>query len=629
MNGLYFYKLQSPYKEDVTKNCKLTVNEIDSNFLTLKDADVKEASYDKETKVITISRNNGDTMPIDLSESFQGITKDFNVEYDEEEGAIYLSYNGNTVAIKGLITDENNPSKPFNGVVTDGTLWGVGINGSPLGLSPVEKTGMYKPVKKFVDTMDGELLPPRDARAKGDRYLINQMNHPYGLLYNFETANKISADMLNGWRVPTKADWDATLNAVEPCKEYRNHDSSVANNMLGKYAGKRLKSVDKWINSETCGSQTDDDDTTYVDDPSEVNESTPTPQGTDNYKMTVLPAGHFSECEHYSCFKERGYFWTTSQTTDTDVYVKRFDYDKAGVVQMLEAPQSYLSVRLVKDFDGVNFHESEYIAGKTYRTVLMPALGTESGFKVWLAENFASEKDGYSYKVPNDGYGIEGVKTYYIIEWTGFEWASKELTEGDAVVLNKGLSGETNMVYRIMDGELYSDADVIEEEVLESIQEELDTMRSDIDDNAANISTITQAVDSLDQRVSDAETELNTETETREAADSALLDSITTEQNDRASADEELRGEINTLSQNVDLHYQEFEQLSEDVDDIRRDLDDITSGTTEEIDEIVHSLERLINNESSYDSVNGTLTLAADNEENNIVIQFNGDYGTF
>ena len=39
--GLYYYKLQSPYPEDITKNCKLTINEIDNNFLSLKDEDIR------------------------------------------------------------------------------------------------------------------------------------------------------------------------------------------------------------------------------------------------------------------------------------------------------------------------------------------------------------------------------------------------------------------------------------------------------------------------------------------------------------------------------------------------------------------------------------------------------------
>ena len=30
--GLYYYKLVSEYPEDITKQCKLTINEIDSNL---------------------------------------------------------------------------------------------------------------------------------------------------------------------------------------------------------------------------------------------------------------------------------------------------------------------------------------------------------------------------------------------------------------------------------------------------------------------------------------------------------------------------------------------------------------------------------------------------------------------
>ena len=47
--GIYYYKLQSNYKEDVTKDCKLTINEIDHNFVTLKDADIKDIAFDEES----------------------------------------------------------------------------------------------------------------------------------------------------------------------------------------------------------------------------------------------------------------------------------------------------------------------------------------------------------------------------------------------------------------------------------------------------------------------------------------------------------------------------------------------------------------------------------------------------
>ena len=47
-NGLYYYKLVSEYPNDITKNCKLTINEIDQNFKTLKDNDIKSAEYVKD-----------------------------------------------------------------------------------------------------------------------------------------------------------------------------------------------------------------------------------------------------------------------------------------------------------------------------------------------------------------------------------------------------------------------------------------------------------------------------------------------------------------------------------------------------------------------------------------------------
>ena len=59
MEKITFYKLQSPYPEDVTKDCKLTMPEIDENFLTLKDNDIKEATYNENEMSITIIKNNG------------------------------------------------------------------------------------------------------------------------------------------------------------------------------------------------------------------------------------------------------------------------------------------------------------------------------------------------------------------------------------------------------------------------------------------------------------------------------------------------------------------------------------------------------------------------------------------
>ena len=85
MNGLYFYKLVSPYAEDVTKDCKLTINEIDHNFLTLKDADIKDGTFNGDENTIVLNRNNGDKIVIDMSSVLNDITYGFDVEYIPNE----------------------------------------------------------------------------------------------------------------------------------------------------------------------------------------------------------------------------------------------------------------------------------------------------------------------------------------------------------------------------------------------------------------------------------------------------------------------------------------------------------------------------------------------------------------
>ena len=89
MKGLYFYKLESPYSEDVTKNCKLAVNEIDSNFLTLKDQDIKSAEFDSEAKTLTLTKNNGEKIQVDMSFLWEEktLTTDLENEIKERENA--------------------------------------------------------------------------------------------------------------------------------------------------------------------------------------------------------------------------------------------------------------------------------------------------------------------------------------------------------------------------------------------------------------------------------------------------------------------------------------------------------------------------------------------------------------
>ena len=90
--GLYYYKLQSPYPEDVTKNCKLTINEIDSNFLSLKDEDIKSADFDRESKTLVLTRNNGEKLIVVLDDAAYDLNIDANCS--DEGVTLSVYYDG-------------------------------------------------------------------------------------------------------------------------------------------------------------------------------------------------------------------------------------------------------------------------------------------------------------------------------------------------------------------------------------------------------------------------------------------------------------------------------------------------------------------------------------------------------
>ena len=156
-NGLYYYKLVSPYSEDVTKNCKLSINEIDHNFFTLKEYDIKSAEFVREEKTLVLTRVNGEKLIVPLKDVTYNL--EVNTECDESGTTLTISYDGTegkkTVTVANILTADNLMeiigSDILTRVITDGTLKGNGTIDSPLGIAGVEKTGMYAPVKGVYD----------------------------------------------------------------------------------------------------------------------------------------------------------------------------------------------------------------------------------------------------------------------------------------------------------------------------------------------------------------------------------------------------------------------------------------------------------------------------------------------
>lgn len=68
MESIKFYKLVSPYPEDVTMDCKLTMTDMDDNFLAFKDNDISAATFNSEELMINVIRNNGEEINIDISD---------------------------------------------------------------------------------------------------------------------------------------------------------------------------------------------------------------------------------------------------------------------------------------------------------------------------------------------------------------------------------------------------------------------------------------------------------------------------------------------------------------------------------------------------------------------------------
>lgn len=468
MKGLYFYKLNSPYSEDVTKNCKLTINEIDSNFLSLKDEDIASAEFDKKSKSLVLTRNNGEQLIVDLSD----VTYDLNVETScsaDEGASITISYDGadgnKTVTFDHIVTVDNLRSvigsDLLTKVITDGTLKGDGTISSPLGLSGTEKSGMIAPVKGRLDLTKGGKLP--EVAKLGTRYITIEYVNDYGYLYNGEALAKITESLEKegkGWRVPTKADFDVLLNSIEPC-DYQNHNSAKCHIDLGLVAGKYLKTECGWLGEPDCEctstapmtgcsvqDQVSSEDTDYVEGEQNI-EITDEPnlnlesyQGVDKYGMGILPSGNaildaFNRPQA-NYFKEKTFFWTSTHVhgdIDQDVYVKVFDWNKTTVSQAAECPSPYYSVRLVKDYDGSNYFDSEYIDGVLYKTILFP-----KSRQVWLATNYAKNEGFETSGVPmitdvNNGEVLEKRKALFVNEWNGEYWEKRALNEGETVVV--------------------------------------------------------------------------------------------------------------------------------------------------------------------------------------------------
>ena len=707
MNGITYVKLESQYPEDFTKRGPLSPIEIDNNFNTLEGRDVKSVSVIDGK--LAIHLYNGDTLYATIGSS--DADKVVDVVFDSPKGVLTLVFSdGATKSIEGFATKMNTGVS----VATDGSLKGNGLPGNPIGLSPLSKTGWYRPVNKILHVYDNERLPEGCNVAVGERYLTVEKISEYGFLYNYESLRKIACDLRSvnsPWRIPTKADWDDMLNAIEPCADDRTHELLSENRYLGRFAGKFLKSRDLWLNSKyadvledkdkeepcdyvdygvNCDCKCNDkpkDDHHFCKPPvcgehghHHHHHPKPMPAGLDKYGFRVTPAGYVDDGGNFLYFKERAAFWTASNVKMATAFIKRFEYDHDNVYQNVVPSQMYLSIRLVKDYDGTNYNEREDILGQSYSTVLMPSL--KDGSKIWTSVNIALSDSKYRPAIPNGGQGLTFSKHFFINEWNGHEWVRNEMRDGESVIVRQTPEGGNNEEYRVIENQLANVTRSIIKTVAHGVRHQIGHIEEQlhdeikrstkvdkehdalIDDLKKSLESTDTEIGNLEQRITDEvgrlDKAIQDETEAREKADTDEKDARekadaeekearekadAEEKEAREKADKDIQGKIDDMQLDIENLQQDVEDASNDIKRVEKEADekikDLDKKLSDEISEIKENAEELnksleetkgkihVQEGSLFDASSGELTIKSVNGENDIKIKIDFNFGQF
>lgn len=634
MNGITYYKLQSPYFGDVTKNCSLNGLEVDQNFFTLEGRDVKSITVDNEH--IVISFVNGESINTSLE-----TTLATSYEFDRINGVLKITRNGITQEIGGFITLDaiKEVIKNVGLVYVDGTLKGNGKPYNPIGISSTYKTGAYKPVERLIDLCNNETLPLPSEVKNGDRFLTYEKHSTLGLLYNYEGVKHIACDLAcasNGWRIPTKEDWDDMLNAIEVDGTCKNHNLVMSNKLLGCVAGKILKSTDMWkeyaaddVNNQ-CNCNTTNNINTQIQSCNEpfygevgktqCSCNASSTQGIDKYGFNVIPVGYADDTKQYQYYKERTWYWTATNQEYTNAFTKRFTYNTNKVYQDVTPTDFYLSLRLIKDFDGTNHVECEEILGGVYPTVLMPS--AKNGSAIWTAINIDLTNSDYKGLMPNVNDESVLVNKYYINEWNGKKWVRNELKEGETVVIKHTPNKDECVEYRVINGTIVNTSSILYNEVVESIKDDFERIENLITEEtqrALNAETVLQT--SID-----ATTVLVAENENK-------IQNLSNEIENINNTVENNLNNINTIAEKIE---KEIEERITDVNEeqsraeeserlLQEDINNKTAELDTKISEVNKTLP--VQEGTIFDSNTGILTIKSGNDSNDINVQFSFDFG--
>ena len=480
------------------------------------------------------------------------------------------------------------------------------------------KTGTYAPVRDYIDITDTGKLPDSENLPKGYRVVTREREQRFGRLYTYDEVQVIKkalVDTGSKWRIPTKEDWDKMLNSIED-EEFRNHNS-IGEGYYGQSAAYALKGVDNlWVDG--------------------------VPDNKDNYDFCVLPLGYadyraillngMDGNKDVEGFGKCAAFWTDTKVSPdmegSPIFAKYFWHGSGKVMQQALAPQSRLSLRLVRDFE-VGFDEYEPVLGDYYHCGPVYAGEYDNhNASVWTLSNINTVVGGSDFGYISNEWEdtIDSVISFYINEWTGDRWLRHRMHEGDSVVVIDA-DGAYNHEWRIyvQDGEqlLLDSVKIIGDDVLDIVrdnlkplvEEEIAPFESRITNNENNIASLSAISESQENEIAENRSLIEALSASVISSDEEIKKTI---DDNKAETDETLDS-LNTDIQGVSAYaISNVERIDTNVSGLTDTINSFSSSTVEELtrlkekdDELAQSVvdtnERIDNTLVLIDELSGSV----------------------
>lgn len=480
------------------------------------------------------------------------------------------------------------------------------------------KTGTYAPVREYIDITDTGKLPDSENLPKGYRVVTREREQRFGRLYTYDEVQVIKkalVDTGSKWRIPTKEDWDKMLNSIED-EGFRNHNS-IGEGYYGQSAAYALKGVDNlWVDG--------------------------VPDNKDNYDFCVLPLGYadyraillngMDGNKDVEGFGKCAAFWTDTKVSPdmegSPIFAKYFWHGSGKVMQQALAPQSRLSLRLVRDFE-VGFDEYEPVLGDYYHCGPVYAGEYDNhNASVWTLSNINTVVGGSDFGYISNEWEdtIDSVISFYINEWTGDRWLRHRMHEGDSVVVIDA-DGAYNHEWRIyvQDGEqlLLDSVKIIGDDVLDIVrdnlkplvEEEIAPFESRITNNENNIASLSAISESQENEIAENRSLIEALSASVISSDEEIKKII----DDNKAETNEALDSLNTDIQGVSAYaISNVERIDTNVSGLTDTINSFSSSTVEELtrlkekdDELAQSVvdtnERIDNTLVLIDELSGSV----------------------